>query len=77
MVQNDSYGVEVCAMAMARNISVELLSGKIYTLAVRPDMNIEELKEEVKVGSGQAPSHEKLFLSLSSFEISRSLWLFG
>ena len=52
---------------------MELLSGKIYTLAVRPDMNIEELKEEVKVGSGQAPSHEKLFLSLSSFEISRSL----
>ena len=55
MVQNDSYGVEVCAMAMARNISVELLSGKIYTLAVRPEMKIEELKEEVKVGSGQAP----------------------
>jgi len=73
---------------MARNISVELLSGKIYTLAVRPEMKIEELKEEVKVGSGQAPfvwsvysfaktPHEKLFLSLSSFEISRSLWLFG
>ena len=36
---------------MARNISVELLSGKLYTLAVQPEMTIEELKEEVKVGS--------------------------
>ena len=55
MVQDDSYGVEVCAMAMARNISVELLSGKVYRLAVRPEMKIEELMEEVKVGSGQTP----------------------
>ena len=50
-------GVEVCAMA--RNISVELLSGKVCTLAVRPDMTIGDLKEEVKVGSrargGEAP----------------------
>ena len=39
--------------AMAGNITVELLSGKVCTLAVRPEMTIAELKEEMKVRSGQ------------------------
>jgi len=38
---------------MARNITVELLSGKVCTLAVRPEMTIAELTEEMKVESGQ------------------------
>ncbi|CAL1131588.1 unnamed protein product [Cladocopium goreaui] len=33
---------------MAKNISVELLSSKVCTLPVRPNMTIGELKEEVK-----------------------------
>ena len=31
-------------VAMARNINVELLSGNVYTLAVRPEMTIEEFE---------------------------------
>jgi hypothetical protein len=51
VAQEESYGVKV--YAMARNITVELLSGKVCTLAVRPEMTIAELTEEMKVESGQ------------------------
>jgi len=36
--------------AMAMNISVELMSGKVYPMEVQPTMTIRELKEEMKVG---------------------------
>ena len=50
---------------MARNINVELLSGKVYTLAVRPEMTIGELKEEVKVFH---PSEDEITRILSTVE---------
>ena len=50
---------------MARNINVELLSGNVYTLAVRPEMTIEELKEEVKVFH---PSEDEITRILSTVE---------
>ena len=50
---------------MARNINVELLSGKVYTLAVRPDMTIGELKEEVKAFH---PSEDEITRILSTVE---------
>lgn len=33
---------------MAMNISVELMSGKVYPMEVQPTMTIRELKEEMK-----------------------------
>ena len=48
---------------MARNINVELLSGKVYTLAVRPEMTIGELKEEVKAFN---PSEDEITRALST-----------
>ena len=50
---------------MARNINVELLSGKVYTLAVRPEMTIGELKEEVKAFN---PSEDEITRILSTVE---------
>ena len=52
-------------VAMARNINVELLSGKVYTLAVRPEMTIGELKEEVKIFH---PSEDEITRILSTVE---------
>ena len=52
-------------VAMARNINVELLSGKVYTLAVRPEMTIGELKEEVKSFN---PSEDEITRILSTVE---------
>ena len=52
-------------VAMARNINVELLSGKVYTLAVRPEMTIRELKDEVKVFH---PSEDEITRILSTVE---------
>ena len=51
---------------MERNINVELLSGKVYTLAVRPEMSIGELKEEVKVFH---PSEDEITRILSTVEL--------
>eukprot|EP00435_Cladocopium_sp_Y103_P065802 s106_g27.t2 len=64
VVQEQSYIVEVCTMA--RNITVELLSGKVCTLAVQPEMTIEELKEEVKAFH---PSEDELTRRLSTVEL--------
>ena len=50
---------------MARNINVELLGGNVYTLAVRPDMTIRELKEEVKAFH---PSEDEITRKLSTVE---------
>ena len=52
-------------VAMARKINVELLSGKVYTLAVGPEMTIEELKEEVKAFN---PSGDEITRILSTVE---------
>ena len=52
-------------VAMSRNINVELLSGNVYTLAVRPDMTIGELKEEVKAFN---PSEDEITRILSTVE---------
>jgi hypothetical protein len=52
---------------MAKNISVELLSGKVCILPVRPNMTIGELKEEVKVGF-------RTFEKKASSERHISLW---
>ena len=48
---------------MERNINVELLSGKVYTLAVRPYMTIGQLKEEVKAFN---PSEDEIARILST-----------
>ena len=50
---------------MARNINVELLGGNVCTLAVRPDMTIRELKEEVKAFH---PSEDEITRILSTVE---------
>ena len=50
---------------MARNINVELLSGKVYTLAVRPEITIGELEEEVKAFH---PSEDEITRILSTVE---------
>jgi len=52
VVQDETSSRQLLHIAMARNITVELLSGKVHTLAVQPEMTIKELKEEVKVGRG-------------------------
>ena len=48
VVQDETSSRQLLHIAMARNITVELLSGKVHTLAVQPEMTIKELKEEVK-----------------------------
>jgi hypothetical protein len=52
VVQDETSSRQLLHIAMARNITVELLSGKVHTLAVQPEMTIKELKQEVKVGRG-------------------------
>ena len=51
---------------MERHINVELVSGKVYTLAVRTDMTIGELKEEVKAFN---PSEDGITRILSTVDL--------
>ena len=56
---------------MALHINVELLSGNVHNLAVRPDMTVGELKESVKVFH---PSEDEITRILSTVEL---LYLMG
>ena len=51
---------------MAKHINVELLSGNVHTLAVRPDMTVGELKESVKVFH---PSEDEITRILSTVDL--------